>query len=115
SDLNSQQRGSTICFRTHWYLLLIVSTDIYTYSDRDQPHKLSVMPPKKTASLVVLLFFAFLYGSVYARGNSAAATTTEPTPSSRSVAIGAAVTLTATVLLGSTPVRCGSVVFCDAN
>jgi hypothetical protein len=73
------------------------------------------MTPKKTTSIVVLLFLAFIYGSVYARGNSAAATTTELTISSRSVEIGMPVTLTATVLLGAMPVRHGSVEFCDAN
>jgi hypothetical protein len=71
------------------------------------------MTPRKSTSMVVLLFL--LYSSVYALGNSRAATTTELTVSSRSVDIGVPVTLTATVLLGATPVRHGSVVFCDAN
>jgi hypothetical protein len=111
--------SSTICFKTHWHLLPVV---IYRciYLQWQAPSftsypVLEAMTPKKTTSIVVLLFLAFIYSSVYARGNSAAATTTELTISSGSVDIGMPATLTATVLLGSMPVRHGSVVFCDAN
>lgn len=73
------------------------------------------MTSKKNTLSVLFLFFACVYGSAYAGGNTAAPTTTDLTISSRYVDIGTPVTLTARVLRGSTAVRHGTVVFCDAN
>jgi len=71
------------------------------------------MTSYKTTSLVLFLLLACIYCSAYP--NTAVPTTTELTISSRYVDIGTPVTLTARVLLGSAPVRHGTVVFCDAN
>jgi hypothetical protein len=69
----------------------------------------------KTRISIVSFLFAFVYACAYASAVTGVPTTTKLSITPRQVAIGAPVTLTATVLLGTIPVRHGTVVFCDAS
>jgi hypothetical protein len=65
--------------------------------------------------IILLILFAGICASAHAVDATGTGTTTKLSISSRSVDTGAPVTLTAKVLLRATPVRHGSIVFCDAN
>ncbi len=70
--------------------------------------------PKTNVLLVVSIFFAFACGFTHAAGAPQSSTTTLDVSPGKAK-IGQAVTLTAKVLLGTTPVQHGSILFCDAK
>ncbi len=70
---------------------------------------------KTRGSIVLLLLFGCVCDSARANDATPAPSTTKLSISASHVDIGRPVTLTAQVLLGTIPVRHGSIMFCDAN